>query len=327
MHGFAPEPGLICGFLERASGALEPLQWDGIEQALGSTDGFVWLHFDLADARVQRWIAQTETLPDGARRMLLTEDEHVRLKPVGRGVAGVVNDLHHDFSGDPSAVGALRLYFDESRFVTARRQPLQAVDRLRRSMQDGPCSRRPLPLLSSLLHHLCDAFVGLMQEATDDLDAVEASILEHDGDGDPSLGKVRRLLARLRRHLGPQRLALSALAARPPAWASEDDAAALRDAVHRLEAVGHDLELAQERGRQLHDERAARLAEITNRNLYFLSIVTALFLPMTLITGVFGMNVGGLPGVEQPHGFLWTMLLMGGTGAATFVLLKLARIV
>ncbi|QZO01045.1 hypothetical protein K6K41_05505 [Chenggangzhangella methanolivorans] len=113
----------------------------------------------------------------------------------------------------------------------------------------------------------------------------------------------------------------------PPKWAPEDDVAALRDAVARIDSVGHDLDLAQERARQLQDERAAILAEITNRNLYVLSIVTAVFLPMTLVTGVFGMNVGGVPGVESPHGFLWTMVLMAGTGLATYVFLKVTRIV
>lgn len=122
-------------------------------------------------------------------------------------------------------------------------------------------------------------------------------------------------------------VSLTALLARLPAWATPDDAAELRDAVARLDAVGHDLDLAQERARQLQDERGARLAEITNRNLYVLSIFTAVFLPMTLVTGVFGMNVGGLPGVGSPHGFLWTIALMALIGLATFVVLKAAKIV
>ncbi|WP_020180533.1 CorA family divalent cation transporter [Methylopila sp. M107] len=327
------DPRLICGFSASPAGGAQRLEWDGLDAALASTDSYCWIHLDAADLRVQRWIESQPNLPARAKKTLLGEDQLVRFREAGEGgFAGVLSDLHHDFDDDPSAVGALRVYFDEHRVVTARRHPLQAVDRLRRTLEKQAwekqsCDIRPLNLVANLLLHLSDAFVELVQDATEDLDAVEAAILDDAARGAADLGRVRRLLARLRRHLGPQRLALGRLAARPPEWASQEDANALRDAVGRLDAVGHDLDLSQERARQLQDERAATLAEITNRNLYVLSIVTAVFLPMTLVTGVFGMNVGGLPGVESPHGFLWTVALMAATGLATWAFLKVARIV
>ncbi len=322
------DPRLICGFSASPSGEARRLDWDELDRVMASGEGYCWIHLDAADVRVQSWVSNQPTLPAQAKKTLLGEDKLVRFKEAGEyGLAGVLSDLHHDFDDDPSAVGELRVYFDERRVVTARRHPLQAVDRLRRAMERGQCDIRPLSLVAQLLLHLSDAFIELVQDATEDLDAVESAILDDAAEGAADLGRVRRLLARLRRHLGPQRLALGRLAARPPLWAGDEDANALRDAVARLDAVGHDLDLAQERARQLQDERAATLAEITNRNLYVLSIVTAFFLPMTLVTGVFGMNVGGLPGVESAHGFFWTMVLMGATGLATWGFLKIARII
>lgn len=81
-------------------------------------------------------------------------------------------------------------------------------------------------------------------------------------------------------------------------------------AVERFGGVAQDLELVEDRARLMQEEIAARLNEQTNRTLYFLSVVTAALLPITLITGVFGMNVGGLPWLEHPHGFRHVMLLM-----------------
>jgi zinc transporter len=318
---------MICGFRTDASGATVRIDWDQVNGAVSAApDGFVWLHLDVSDVRVQRWVSDQPSLTRETKALLLGTESHVPLRVVGDAAMGVVSDLHHDFDDDPSAVGALRVFFDERRLITARRHPLQAVDRLRRTVERGRCELRPLPLIAALLHHLSDAFVTLIHESTVDLDAIEAAILDNAGEGAADLGRVRRQLARLRRHLGPQRLALGALAARPPAWASSEDSATLRDAVSRVDGVGHDLDLAQERARQLQDERAAALAEITNRNLYVLSIFTAVFLPMTLVTGVFGMNVGGLPGLSDPSGFFWTMVLMAVTGGATLVVLKISRI-
>jgi zinc transporter len=67
---------------------------------------------------------------------------------------------------------------------------------------------------------------------------------------------------------------------------------------------------------------AGQLQEMFNRNLYVLSIVTTFFLPVTLITGIFGMNVGGLPWAQEPIGFWWVILAMGTTLAVTFTVLQ-----
>jgi zinc transporter len=58
-----------------------------------------------------------------------------------------------------------------------------------------------------------------------------------------------------------------------------------------------------------------------NRNIYVVSVLTAIFLPITLITGIFGMNVGGLPWVEGDSGFLWVVGIMGLTVITSLVLL------
>ena len=75
----------------------------------------------------------------------------------------------------------------------------------------------------------------------------------------------------------------------------------------------------------LHEEIAGRTAEATNRNLYFVSLLTAIFLPITLITGIFGMNVGGLPWVDEHTGFLWVFGIMLLTALTSLILLHWRR--
>ena len=75
----------------------------------------------------------------------------------------------------------------------------------------------------------------------------------------------------------------------------------------------------------LQEEIAGRLGKATNQNLYIVSLLTAIFLPITLITGIFGMNVGGLPGVDQDTGFVWVIGLMILTVVTSLVLLHWRR--
>ncbi|TIU43333.1 MAG: magnesium transporter CorA, partial [Mesorhizobium sp.] len=72
---------------------------------------------------------------------------------------------------------------------------------------------------------------------------------------------------------------------------------------HRAHTLHHDGEQLQARTRLLQDELMAKLTEQSNQLLYILSVMTAVLLPMTIISGLFGMNVGGLPLVDTPHGF------------------------
>jgi hypothetical protein len=90
----------------------------------------------------------------------------------------------------------------------------------------------------------------------------------------------------------------------------------------RLQGIDGDLLATQGQVRLLRDEIEAVEAQRTNQNLYILSIVTALLLPATLVTGIFGMNTGGLPFAEGPHGTLHATLIAAGTALATYLWLR-----
>jgi zinc transporter len=100
----------------------------------------------------------------------------------------------------------------------------------------------------------------------------------------------------------------------------------LRAPLEQLEATAQDMDLIMERSRLLQEEIASRLGEATNRNLYLLSVVTTALLPITLITGVFGMNVGGLPFLVSKHGFFLVMFIMTVTLITTMLFLRKKRV-
>jgi zinc transporter len=93
-----------------------------------------------------------------------------------------------------------------------------------------------------------------------------------------------------------------------------------------MDAIAQDLELVQERARLLQEELAGHQRQATSRNLYFLSVLSAIFLPLTLITGLFGMNVPALPWIENPHAFWWVALAMGLTLVIVLAVLRWRRL-
>ena len=304
--------GLVCAF------DLAPLAPRGCDvlSADATPAAPQWLHFNLADTRAQRWLGERGHLPAAAVADMLGADTriHANVLPGRQGAfVAVLGDVHHDFHGDPEELGVVRVYVDAQRMVSARRHPLRSSDLLRRQLAGGHLDvTTPYALFEHLVRCLAETFaaeVAVLAEATDDAeDLILAGRYREQGS---LLGRIRRTLVRLRRLVNGNRSVLAALAARMHEPALADAAPRLRQAAERLDAVAQDLELVQDRARLLQEEIAGRMGEDTNRNLFWLSIVTTVLLPITLITGVFGMNVGGLPLLEHRHGFWWIMVLIG----------------
>ena len=319
------ERGLICGFLLHPQESPTPLAWESVVKALSADDAALWLHFNLSDSRARSWIENCDRIPQAARDLLLATDPRIQTEVTDPGFASVLGDLHYNFDTDPDGLGSVRLYVDASLLITVRRQPLKSTDRLRQDLSQGLAIETPIQLVVHLLQHLTELFDTVVADRGEVVDDIEDLILkERFQDQRGELGRVRRLLARLHRQMRANRHALHHLIARLPSWCGEQEAL-LRQNLDRWDGVVQDLELVQERARLLQEEIAGQLNETVNRNLYMLSIVTTVFLPVTLITGVFGMNVGGLPWVEDKLGFGWVGLIMGATLTTTLLVLQRKR--
>ena len=128
------------------------------------------------------------------------------------------------------------------------------------------------------------------------------------------------MLVRLQRLLAPEPAALFRLLNRPPAWLSEADVSDLQQSAEEFSAAVSDSAALVERIRLLQEELIALINEQTNKTLFILTVVTVLALPLTIIPGMFGMNVRGIPFSEHDAGF-WLVLLVviGVVGLGTGV--------
>lgn len=315
------DSGLICGF---RLAAMAPI--GAALPAAPTPDDPLWVHVNLSDSRARFWLAQQqETLSEEARDLFLGNETRVHVQVEPEGIVAILGDLYHDFDLDPERLGTLRLYLDGRWLLTARTHPLKSVDMLRRELSRSADALTPVAVFQLLLERLTDAISKVVVELGHQVEDAEDRILEGNFAGQSKpLGNLRRLVAKLRRLVSANRAALSSL---PPTLAGIYDAEeglGLRAAIDRFDAVGQDLELVQERARLLQEEIASNMNEATNRNLFVLSIATTTLLPITLITGIFGMNVRGLPFAEHPHGF--HVVMLGILAAVVLVLWLLRRV-
>jgi len=302
----ADTSGLICGFLFEADGqgasvdAVQALRWLNQDPS----NGFVWLHFNLAHSAAEKWMRENVTLSDQFYESLRDGSRSTRVERDDDMLVAVVNDVHYDFAFEPSDISTLWLSVGPRLVVTARLQPLRSIDRLRDAVKRGALLRSSVELLVHLMRDQGDVLVSIVRGTTQRVNDIEDDLLAGRLEKKrANLGSLRRLLVRLQRLLAPEPAALFRLLNKPPAWIVEDDLQELRQSTEEFNVALSDMASLQERIKLLQEEIAGRVAEGSNRTLFVLTVVTVLALPINIMAGLFGMNVGGIPLAEHPHGF------------------------
>lgn len=308
-------PALIWGIAFSASGGRE---LDGCDDV--PAEGFRWLHLNLADLRTRKWIAAAVELPHGVRELLLATDTHQRSVVEGDGIGCVVHDFERDFEkSHTDRVGAVRIAVTTHLVVTTRLHPLRSADITRRRLRAGARPESPGAALDFLVGAICENISDLTRSLEQELQATEDAFLEGRDPTSRNLMGLRRRLAQIHRLLDGMRNVFKRLER------DDDLPPALLPVVERLSqrllALDGDILGVQNQLRTLRDEIDIQSEQRTNQNLYLLSIMTALMLPATLVTGIFGMNTGGMQ-LQGPYGTLVAALLAGGTAGASYLLLR-----
>jgi zinc transporter len=228
-----------------------------------------------------------------------------RLELEDEALVAVIHDALFNTSFDSANISSVAICMEPRLVVSARLRPLRSVDRLRAAVKAGQTLRSAAELLAHLLRDQAAVLMDIVRQATVRVDAVEDNLLANRISVSRSeLSSLRRSLVRLQRLLAPEPAALFRLLSRPPGWLSEEDLGDLRQAAEEFSAAVVDSGALAERLKLLQEELAAMISEHTNRTLFILTLVTVLALPINLVAGLLGMNVGGLPLAQHPQGFL-----------------------
>jgi zinc transporter len=266
---------------------------------------FLWLHFSLSNAASEPWLRRYLTLPDTFYESLRSDTDSTHLEQDGDALVARIHDVLFDFTFN-APVATTTLCIKPRVMVSAHVRPWRSIDQLRAAVEAGHVFRSPLEVLSRLLRDQARVLVDIVRKFTKRVDPIEEQLLSKRISVSVSrseLGSLRRMLVRLQRLLAPEPAAFFRLLNRPPDWIPEDELQDLQKAAEKFSTAISDTAALVERVRQLQEELAALVNEQTNRTLFVLTVVTVLALPITLVAGLFGMNVGGIPLSQHKYGF------------------------
>jgi zinc transporter len=301
-----------------------------------------WLHFDLVDRRSAGTLAQ---LLAGMRVELAAPIVdaflHGTAGPELHFTQGVVHgallDRVIDIDGVKAEHALLNLVCVRRLLITGRRLQLRGVYQLHRLARDGRLCGTQSGLLNQLGRFAAEDPAQALDRAGQLLDQYEDQVLS-EGHWLPR-GEILRLryrMVQLHRELASllrlyeradEEIRLESSRAPAGGWKYEADWVDFGSLVQHLQNLDGTCLALHDRARLLQDEVSDQLTVQTNRQLYVLSILTAVLVPPTIVVGVFGMNTGGLPLTERPSGFLVAMLLCVASSLVVTGVMVLAGVI
>jgi zinc transporter len=312
-------PGLISAFRFDADGSAHELP---VDRPIPAVQGWIWLHFNLADARACPYLKSVAELPAAARELLIAPEAHQQLHAGETCLYGVFADLICGLGAAATdEIGFLHFAMTDKVFISGRRHSLNSLDATRRALRGGRKIASPPALLETVIEHMLESVELFADGLAEDLDKVEELVAEA-SEQHQALARIRKVAVRLHRQLATQRSLIFRFEREIERLPGTGQQFATTKSAQRLDWLDHEMIALRDRAHLLQEEVSLKMADQTNRNLQLLAIVTTVFLPASLVAAIFGTNYGGLPLSATSSGFAWAMALLVSVSALVFWLLK-----
>lgn len=299
------------------------LQGDEVARLLKDRQ-LAWVHLDATHAGTRGWLETTiDYLDPLILDALLAGETRPRTIAYDKGVLLILRGVNLNENADPEDMVSLRMWIDPHRIITMQRRNLKAVQDIHQKITDGSGPKNAGDFLADITARLFERMEPVLTSLNERIDDIEEEILdEPDISERGEITDLRKKAIILRRYIMPQRDVIMGLRNVDMGWVEEKHRRKLQESQERLTRYLEDLDMIRERAQIVKDELSNMLSDRLNKNMYVLSVIAAIFLPLGFLTGLLGINVGGIPGADNPWSFYIFCGILGGIVLAQIVLFK-----
>ncbi|MCS0501047.1 zinc transporter ZntB [Ancylobacter mangrovi] len=320
--------GLVTAWIMDGAGGAKRIGWSEIRRGPEPGAGFQWIHLQQLDrGHARTWLGDESGIEPSIADSLVAEETRPRCSLYEHGAFLNLRGINLKPYSLPDEMHSIRFWVEPNRVVSVRREPLSAVGDFEDALARGRAPRTPGEFVADLSMRLVDRMDTVITALAEEADELEELVLNATlSNLSAKVSEVRRVAILLRRYIAPQREALNHFSLEDAEWLSQRDRNRLREAADRVTRFAEELDSVRDRAAVIYDQMVERRAEQMNRSMLILAVVTVVFAPLTLATGLMGMNVGGIPGSDDPSGF-WTVTLLATAAglAMAAVLFRWAR--
>ncbi len=287
---------------------------EAITKCVQAADTLAWVHLDVNAPESREWLEQKVSYLDPIiLDALLAEETRPRILEFQQGILLILRGINLNQNAQPEDMVSIRMWIDQSNIITLQRRHLKPITDICERLLAGRGPKTPGEFITTLSARLFERMEPIFSELDDRLDLTEEQVMESpDAEHRSDITSIRKEAIMYRRYIAPQRDVMAHLRISEQAWLSQIDKRRLQESLDHVIRYLEDLDAIRERAQIIKDELTNALSDKMNKNMYMLSVIAAIFLPLGFLTGLLGINVGGIPGSENGNAFyLFCMILAG----------------
>ncbi len=303
--GLTDETPLLFARVLDGKGGGRPIGWKEIQTwKPANPDEVVWMHLCRNRPGVYEWLQEQLGIPEPTAELLTSDATRPRAFREGDTLVATLRGINFNPGAEPEDMVSMQMWSDGVHMLSLRRHPLQTPRDTLADIDAGNGPRDAGALVTSMTEYMVNRMNSSIIDMNDHIDLLEDTDTgEYADEMLDKITVIRRNCLGLQRHMGPQHEALEIISRDAPEWFEDHDRREIAETIARLRRFLDDINISKESAMVLQDELRARAVARSNRTNYLLTIVAAIFLPLGFVTGLLGINVGGIPGMNEPNAF------------------------
>ncbi len=293
-------------------------------EQLNLQQGLIWVRLDLTT--VKQFLNQIKSTSPLVEEVLSAKATRPRTLAQNDALLATFRGVNVNKGSKPEDMVSIRLWMHKNMIVTVQHHDSTILSDIHASLYNGIGPKDASEFLEELLYEIVDKSAEVVSALGNKLDHIEDGMTkDFEKINRIELNHMRRRIILLRRYLIPQREAINRIPADKLSWMNETNLMHLREITDASTRILEDIDAERERSTLIHEELFAMAQEAMNKKIYLLSMVAVIFMPLGFITGLLGMNVGGIPGAGIRFGFVAVSLLLLVVFGLQLIFLKKKR--
>lgn len=264
----------------------------------------VWLHMCAITQDTRAFLENETKLDEIVVRALLAEETRPRTLIRKDGILLILRAMNLNPGCDPEDMISLRLWIDDNHIISTRLRDTKSIEDMKQSVNEGQPPKRVGAFLTMITDRVYGRMEPFIESQEDETARLEEHLAKRElSEVNESAAPLRIKNAIYRRYIIPQKAAIEGLLKSNAKWLREEDLEQLVESLDRITRYIETLNDVRDRMAIINDELTRQHDANLSATTYIFTLAATIFLPLSFLTGLFGVNVGGLPGIESELAF------------------------
>ena len=275
-----------------------------------STDNILWLHLCAINPKTRQWLETETDIDQSMIEAMLAEDTRPRALIRDDEMLVNIRGMNLLDPDNQESMISIRMWFKDNVVITIRRRDILAIEDVKCFIEEGNGPKSIGNFLTMVTERLYARMESHIENLDDCVSMVEEKVaIDPEADVARDIATIRRRNAEFRRHIIPQKLVLEHLIKSNVGWLAEESIESIIESHDKVTRYTEDLNDIRDRVQILNEEIWQLQAKQLNKTAFMFSVAATIFLPLSFFTGLMGINVGGMPGLDNVAGF-WIVVVI-----------------